>query len=414
VTFEAPRNAYFNISMPEFGPGGDLRRDLILPSDVIELSITEEMHKSVQGSFTLNDPSLMYGRILRPFAPANISWGYKANGAPVESLFGAGTADLFTQNLERRGLKVAIINPSGSATGQGNATFSCGFLSQGWFGKQSFTTYDSGTKETVLRGALTRMNVASSFILFDAANDSYSSESVERQSETDFQFVARLALEWRCLFKLGFAQDGTTYAVFCEPKYIPMAQTTIAGAVKSMWLQAFLSWKSGDINDFLCISYDWKNEEGENGAGDNVKIVYVNGQPTYQRFTMQADTVTVWTLDTKAVDEFVRKGHDIGPILNATDFNSDEIQQFWIPAKQTTAPNGLGYTVNVHMLGNPVITAGMSVFFNHGFPAHLTRTKTGGPLQFFVRRVSHTLNMQGYFTDLEVVDLPTISATGFM
>lgn len=410
MIFEAPRNAFFTIQSPSYP--GTLDKKLILPQDVKGLTIIEEMNKSVQGSISLNDPSLMYPHTLRTNAELLLSWGYKANGMPLEEMFVAGNADRFSRTYERRGLSVLVLNPSGEGSADGSSGFSCGFLSKGWFGSTRFETYDSGTKAQVVQSALSRMGVSLSQIQFDRSGETYASESVERQAESDFQFVARLASEWRCFFRMGYTPNGSTFAIFCEYKYADLVQQTIFSSVGGCLVSPSVSWRGGDPGDLLAINYSWKNEEGENGQGDNVTLTFINGQPTYQRFTVSGETITTWTLDSAAVSQYVKDGHDIAPILNASSFEDPNIRQFWTPSKQTTAPNGLGYTVNLHFLGNTALTAGMLLTFNKGFPSVLRRTATGSPVQFIVRKATHTIGTGGYFTDLEVVDLLTISAVG--
>lgn len=412
MTFAGPRNAYFSIAMPQYRADRTLG-NIINQEDILSLSISEEQGKSVQGSFELNDPCQLYAKILRLNAQMQISWGYKANGAPIESLFGAANADLFSKVLERRGLNVLVLNPSGRCDGDGNSRFSCGFLSMGWFGEAKFTTYDTGTKRDCVSAALTRMGASpvNQFVYFDRENDSFSSASVERQSETDFQFLSRLASDWRCILQLGYKPTGETYAAFYGFANADAAWKNIALFSGTPLLSSKVSWKYFDRNDMMVISYDWRNEQGENGEGDNVQIRYVNGQPIYQRFTIENEQVVTWILDTEAVTQYVKAGNSLGPILSKDSFNDPEIKQFWKSSTQTTAPNGLGYTINLHMLGNPAVQVGMILTFNKGFPPCLC-LKDGAPIRFIVRKLTHTISQSGYFMDAEVVDLLTISAVG--
>jgi hypothetical protein len=410
VTFEAPRNAFFTLAVPSYTSAQS--KKIVHPEDVKGLTIIEELNKSVQGSLSLNDPSMMYPRLLRNNAEILLSWGYKANGMPLEYMFGQGDVDKFSKNYERRGLSVLVLNPSGEGLADGSASFSCGFLAKGWHGSPIFATYDSGTKYQVVEQAMFRMGVTKNAIRFDASSDKYSSESVERQSETDFQFLARLASEWRCFFRMGYSPDGETFAIFSEFKYAGQVQQAVFAGVGGVFASPVISWRNSNRGDLLAINYNWANEEGENGQGDNVKITYVNGHPMYQRFTMSGDSIMVWTLDTDAVSQYVKDGHDITPVMSAESFDDPNVKQFWIPAKQTTAPNGLGYTISIHMLGNPSLTAGMVLHLGSGFPAIFDRTDEGSPIQFIIRKASHTIGTGGYFTDLEVVDIATISAVG--
>jgi hypothetical protein len=64
------------------------------------------------------------------------------------------------------------------------------------------------------------------------------------------------------------------------------------------------------------------------------------------------------------------------------------------------------------MFGNPSLTCGQLVNFNVGFPANLVLSPGGSPVQFMVKKATHTISEAGYFTDLEVVDMFTVSAVG--
>jgi hypothetical protein len=287
-------------------------------------------------------------------------------------------------------------------------------MSKGWFGSPRFAQYSAGTKLSLVEQIMSNMGIAApnQFVYFDANSDAYSAESVETQSETDFQFINRLAYEWRCLFKMGFDQTGSPYGIFCDFSKLQAVQQGLAQVLGVSFTLQTISWKSGNAGDLAAISYDWRNMEGENGAGDNVKVSIVNGQPVFQRFTVSGDVVTVETLDTDKVQAYVDAGGQLGPVINAQSMQNPAIKQFWASAKQTTAPNGLGYTVNVHMFGNPSLTCGQLVNFNVGFPANLVLSPGGSPVQFMVKKATHTISEAGYFTDLEVVDMFTVSAVG--
>ena len=411
MTFNAQRNSFFTIAMPQYVQG--LTMNAISPDDVISLSVVEELGKSIQGSLELNDPQQMYARILRLNAQMQISFGYKALGVPLQSLFSASAADSFTKVLERRGLNVIVLNPSGSCSAEGISKFSCGFLSQGWFGEVYMKEYVKGTKYDCVSDTLSHMGAELQYIHFPNNGDQFDEQSCERQFETDFQFLNRLASDWRCTFHMGYQPDGHTFGMFYSENWAEDAAEVLAGWHGIPLSSHKVSWKYIDegSSDMQAISYDWRNEEGENGEGDNVQIKYVNGAPVYQRYTMVNDNVTLQTLDMDRVAQYAKDHPDISPVTNAVDFKSQVIQQFWTSSETTTAPNGVGYTVSIHMFGNPALVAGTIVTLNKGFPPNLT-TKNDKNIKFIIRKIAHTVSMQGYFMDLEVVDLATLSAVG--
>lgn len=413
MTFNAQRNSFFTIAMPQYTMG--LTMNAISPDDVISLSVVEELGKSIQGSLELNDPEQMYARILRLNAQMQISFGYKALGVPLQSMFSEKAADSFTSYLERRGLNVIALNPSGSCGADGLSKFSCGFLSQGWFGEVYQKEYTSGSKFDCVSDTMTNMHspINLQYIHFPTSGDKYDQNSCERQFETDFQFLNRLASDWRCTFHMGFTPDGRTFGMFYSEDFTEDASHWLFIMHGIPITSHVISWKYIDegSSDMQAISYDWRNEEGENGEGDNVQIKYVNGAPVYQRYTMVNDKVALQTLDMDRVAKYAKDHPDIMPVINAVDFKSQVIQQFWTSSETTTAPNGVGYTISIHMFGNPALVAGTIVTLNKGFPSNLT-THNSKNIKFIIRKITHTVSMQGYFMDLDVVDLATLSAVG--
>jgi hypothetical protein len=407
VNVPGPQNAFFTIDMPDYSSPG-----IIDARDWKSLSIVEELQKAPTGSMSLNDPLLMYDRLLRVNAKVQVSFGYKANGVPLETLFSKRDADVVSGSLERRGLSMLVMNPQGSGGDDGSGTFSCGLLGAGWQSSPVFKTYDGGTKWGVVLDCIGRLGVSSSFVQFDAMADPFNAESVERQSETDFQFLVRLSYEWRCTFHMGHALDGSTFIVFFDGKSVESAQLFLKGAIGHDFVTPAFSWRSCPSGNIQVRSYEWENEQGENGEGDNVQFLIVNGQPTTRRFTMEGDQVTVWQLDEDAVQRYVEEGRPIGPIMDAASFKDPEIKQFWKSIMQTTAPNGLGYKVTLHLMGHPELAPGLIVNLNKGFPGSLKVSSAGGPVNFIINRVSHSLGVGGYFTDAEAVDLFTYSAVG--
>jgi len=268
--------------------------------------------------------------------------------------------------------------------------------------------------------------ITSMMVSFDRNGETYSSTSVERQSETDWQFLVRLAREWRCVFSLAYNQDGTLTGIFADPKYLP-----------SLGLGSVITGKASPIAEFEwgpgtranVQEYSWKNNVGINGSGDNVLITYPNGVPTFIKWTAATDTVTTWVIDQDAINEkrkntpLEQQAGVISAAMAANSFRDPAIAWAFKQVDQTTAPNGIGYEIALKEIGEPMRTAGQIAQFGPGFPSMLQRTTDANrinaaaisgqpPVAFWNKKVTHTIDKTSYFTDIEVVDTFTISAIG--
>ena len=421
-------SSFFSVEVPSYSSGFEL-----IQKDVQSMSLTEELNKlPCYGSVTMIDPSMTYARILRNNVEMAISWGYKDRTVALEQLSGTDLADSFSKPLARRAVSVRVLNPGGGGDDRGLITYRCGFASIGWRGDKAFSKFESGTKLSVLVALFSKMGIENVDIRFDGQNASYSDAYAERQYETPFQCVARLAREWGCIFGIGANAQGIPSAFFLSAGNLslsPMA-ASIGGGSSSYVQLDYLTGARPNV-----LHYDWQNQEGENGAGDNSKVIYnPDGSIIIQRFTIENDKVVTWTLNMDAIkDEFNRREKDdtlggmksqadfVQSIVNTTDFTSVR-DKYFTKQEQTTAPNGFGYTITGRMLGDPTVTAGMVAVLGDGFPDCLRKgsitpafskfndlvTASSRSITYFFRKVTHSIDASGYFTDFEIVDAGTL------
>lgn len=403
-------SSFFNVEFTDYASGVS-----IAEKDVVSLSIVEESGKMPSGSLVLNDKAMVYSRILRPAAGILLSWGFKKANVTTD----APGSDIFSKNLERRGYRAQVLNPAGNAQDNGNYLYSCNFTALDWRGADQEVLYESGTKKDVVAQVFDRMQVPRYEILFDGMTDQYSTGYAERQAETDYAFLARLAYEWNVVLVVGRTQKGDRVGIFMAPQAIgksALAREMSGNRGNKIEYRWGPFSKSPNV-----ITYNWRNMEGENGAGDNVRIVYVNGKAVFQRFTVENDKVITWQLDPELVSEYLGHARASGglqgefqaamAVQETTDFNDPKIKALFRPVEEKTAPNGLGYTVDLHCFGDPSVMNGMYASFADGFPDCL-RERDGRPIKFINRRVTHTLSASGYFTDIEAVDFLAVSPTG--
>ena len=402
----------------------------IIPKHIIDLSITEEMGKMDSGSLTLLDNEGTYSRILRNYVHLQLTWGYSSKSALDAAL--AGSSDYFSKQLQRRSVRMSVVSPGGGGGENGVTTYRCNLQALDYRGQSKNKVWSSGTKGGVVREVLFDLGISDAEVSFDGMDAAYDANYVEAQAESDFQFLSRIAYEWGCVFRIGADQAGSMIAMFVSPSRLSISGAASRMASSVTGLVLFSYGPTAALPNV--ISYDWQNQEGENGAGDNVKVVFVNGQATFQRFTVENDHVVTWQLDPDKVTAAHRKAVAEGGIsadtqytlavLAASDFNDPIIKALFTQVDQVTAPNGLGYTVTPTVLGDPTIGPALMARFGDGFPdcirsAPITKSWQGGtviqakrPIDFFVKKVTHTLSSAGYRSAVEAVDFISISPTG--
>lgn len=412
TTFYERDSSFFTVHFED-----DIQERAINAEDVMSLTVEEEFEERVtRGSLQLLDPNHAYARIVRVGSPLMISWGYKR---PDASLF--MSPDALTSSIDRRGLKAFILNPSGSAGSNGVHVFSANFMASELRGEFNSTIYDVGTKASVVAQVLARMGAINVHVDFARGQDVVTGDKALRQYERDFSFLTRYAREWGAMFRIGYASDGTVVAMFVDPHKVaasPIAALIGGGSGSTVEL----NWKYGVRPNV--INYSWQNNEGENGAGDNVKLEYVNDQPVFIRTTMEAETVRTWVINPERINaEFDRRGAISSKSLDdfvlgiayAKDFET--VKWLFDPVSSMTAPNGYGYVINGKMFGDPTITAATIAELGYGFPDTMTvKGLSGSPkvTKYVFKKVTHQLDSSGYFMNFEAVDLFSISPLGVM
>jgi hypothetical protein len=235
----------------------------------------------------------------------------------------------------------------------------------------------------------------------------------ERRDETPFRYLARKSQEWHAIFRIGHSADGILCGLFIDPSQISTSPTIklLTGGKNSFSLK----YASGE--DANVISYTWGTNDGENGAGDNVRIEQVNGQYQFVRFSMDSETVVTWVLNEDAVQQAMKDAGTIDrqwfltqQVLSANKFA--DVQKYFRAIETSTAPNGYGYVVKAKLFGAIFAVPPVGVTFDSGFPpclttysaANLGAVPTAKTNTFYIRAADHSISRAGYFTEVEVVD----------
>jgi hypothetical protein len=91
-------------------------------------------------------------------------------------------------------------------------------------------------------------------------------------------------------------------------------------------------------------------------------------------------------------------------MLAITDMATLIERHYYVATKETTAPQGIGLSVNLECIGSPLNTVPARAKFGMGFP-DILRT----PLRFYQTTVTHRIDRNGYNNQIEIADAFTLS-----
>jgi hypothetical protein len=403
-------NAFFNITCKDFTDKTNVIK--LLNENLISFNVVEELGKITTGTLTVLDKQNLYSKILRYGMEFSISWGYRKWNSnlitPTSQLNGSSF---------RQGLRGIIQNPSGGGNEGGEVTYSVNFYSSEILAQKKVKSFETGTKATVVRSLFLDLGISNALIKINTQDRNYklSSENVVRQNESSFAFLKKLAVEWHCTLHIGYDRAGRKVGLFIDSKQ--GNTTTVKGFLA---LNGFLNsqktlyYNNGDLSNVR--SYSWQNHIGDSGQGFLVKMDYVSGTYIFQRYVAKTQSLISYKLNQDRIAEYVKEHQTqsaalISEIINAQSYDSrigeKTVQWFFDKVNETTAPDGLGYTVECSMIGDPFIMPTLEIVFGDNFTSELRVDKTRQfrvPIYFTVRKCTHRFSRAGYFTDLEVVD----------
>lgn len=359
--------------------------EVIASDKIISASVTEEIGAMDVCNITMIDQNCVYSRIFRNGSSFKFGWG--------------GLLD------RRSPIDFLVNSPSGNGDANGLVTYSMRGQALGDM-VVNRKYYNSGTKESVVKTVLGRMGIADVEIDFDRMNEAVNNDTKIAQYENDFRFLARMADEWRCAFKIGMTKSKERCAVFCEPSKLPSKQFT----QKIVYDTLTFEYGGGLAN---VINYSWQDNSMDSSCGTNVQIRNINGQMQFYRYIAESETVVTYRLNEDAIRAEYDAQSDMRSklaftqeVLKAKDFK--EVERFFVEDTVTTAPQGSGITVKIHMFGDPNVTAGSVASFGVGFPDRIGADDR----VWYVKSVTHTMGINGYFCDVEVQDAYAFSPTG--
>jgi phage protein D len=407
IGLESNDNAFFTVESDDVNlQNNDYSRNLL------SLSISEKKGRMPQGTLSFNDPQDLFSRILRTGARLKISWGYKKGVVTPESLLTQRlNFDEITGDIQRRGMEVQVNSPSGGGAQNGQKTYNCNFFALGMRGDDSARTWTEGTKADVIATIFDELGIlpTNRIIDFTIGTDALNYNQGVRQNESNFMFLSRLALEWRTLFHIGYNQAGQMAGIFVDQNKIgdPRYNQLFLSATGTSHVLGY----KGELSNV--ISYSWDSAESQSGVGDNVKVEVVDGKITFRRFVAEQQKTITYRLNQQRIKEVYENSESIQDSLRITkellsvqDF--EQVKHFFDPVESSTAPFGYGYTIKAKLLGNPLMAPPNKIKISNGFPDVLDNSGAF----WYIQTAKHTISRSGYFTDLEIIDVFTLSPVG--
>ena len=399
-------SSFFSITSKDITKSG-------LNEDIISFSYTEEISRYNSGILTVYDPDHYYSKVLRFGAALDISFGYLTND-PLENIetFKNNPTQAFGTN-KRMGIKAYIQNPKGNAGANGVVTFNCGFYGSEMLNSKQYRVHTGMSKKQLVEQLLLEIGCVVPTVNFASGNELLDKNKQIMQRETNYRLLLRLAREWRVIFRISYTPIGLMSGVFISPQYLDVTALgqVLSGAIGGDSL--YLEYREGEKN---VLEYSWENHQGKSGSGDNVRIVTgADGKPSFIRYVAKGDTILAYKFNPdkvkarlKGAGSFTKRLDTLKDWLNTKDF--EKVKWAFDPVEMKTAPQGLGYSMSAKMIGKPLMSAPLKVYFGKGFPVFFTpKSKKGGINSFYCSKVVHNISQAGYKMDLEIADAYTAS-----
>jgi hypothetical protein len=402
--------SYFRITFE--GDKGNVN----VSKNVISFSVTEEIQKMTNGSITLRDPQNIYSRQLKNGKTFSLEWGYKKQTIDF-SLAKEKNPSEITGGSVRTNLKGYIQSPGGGGANNGELTYNCNFYGAEMQSNLKDTIWHrAGTKKQVIQSIMGTLGAANTFIDFEQQFEQLGENNAVLQNETPFRFLNRLAFEWRCVFKLGYTVSGNLIGLFID-------NNKIDGSLSQNFQKLVNGGTTGSTKLFEygigslypnVIAYTWKHNIGDSGYGDGNKIEIINGKTVITNYTVENETVKISKLNEGRLREYIKNNPEqkdlLKDIVAANSLQSKigdtTVGHFFDDPETKTAPQGLGYSVSLQVIGDPLFTCPMKATMGNGFP-DMFKNDVGGLNKFFIKKVTHTINASGYKCSLEIADVIT-------
>jgi hypothetical protein len=369
----------------------------LLNRHVKNIVIVEEVGKTAQGTINFLDRNLVISNLLHAGSEISIEWGYKSwdMGKLLTAPLGEWRGGL------SRTIRGFLLSPGGGGDTGGNVNLSFEWIDyKGGRNKQKNKTWTQGTRHDAVRDVLESAGCIEVEIDFEGMNQSVSQAAPIRQDGTDQQTLVAWAREWNAIFSMGQTTLGIA-AVFISAS--KLARSGLAGKVAGAYgNHRTFEYMTPEAN---VISFDWKQNIGENGAGDKVTIYTDDhGEMHMVKQPIPGQTTITYVLDQDAVNREMKTTPNVGElvqdILTLRSLRPDILERFFKKQESTTAGNGIGYEINLQIIGDQSLTATGKAKFGGGMPGFFFNTD----LDWIIRKVTHTISEKSYLTSVNIAD----------
>lgn len=392
-----------------------LKTELDLSHNVLDFEFNEELGQIASGQIRFIDDNQEYSRTLRQGKLLSISFGYKDFDTSLASILKRNPTE-FVGPISRQKITAMVLNPQGSGDQAGVPTFNCRFMCyhNAFLGRPITTTFETGTKATVILEMMTRAGVITPSIIFPRGVEPVTPKNpILCTNKTPFAFLTEKANEWGAKLLLTYNPAGLLQGFFHSPDALTTGGMT-KGTTGAAGVIALMEWKEGARN---VLSYSWSINTSEGGAGDHV-TAYLNpttGTISFQRSPASGEVATDYVLNMAAIKSVLKAkkaegGAKVviqevatiqGLALDITSFNTLVKQGIYVPASSPTAPQGGGYEIQMETLGNTNYTAGTPIALGLGFPDFFWQSKS----VFYMHSVGHKISRSGYKTSIKIKDV---------
>jgi hypothetical protein len=391
-----------------------------LTDKVISFEITEEMGKMMHGTLQMEENfDFDTSSTLKRFAKIEVQWGYKNRNQIQKDAYvkAKNPGELFTSGQLVRFAKGRVQNPSWSSGSDGKMVYNCSFMcfDDSWLGAGS-KMFNKALKGTVVLQTLLDMGILTSapFVKFRRDKEVVDGDTgIRRDNVSMFRFLHRLALEWQCLFRIAY--DGKlkeAVALFCDYNDDKTIEMFVNRVGSSFGTSILWDYKDGKRN---VMSYTAQYNASESGVGDSVTPIFgAGGTVTFQRTIAETQKVTYWVLqpgamkrDMDAAGSIAAKTQLMQTWVGPQKFEDLVSKGYFVDVTSTTAPQGIGLTVNIEAIGDPLCTSPCRAKFGKGFPKIFSGGTTG--TSFYQTGVTHKIDKSGYKMSVMCADAFTVS-----
>ena len=357
---------------------------------VISLAITEEREKLTTGSLVLQDETGAYYSSIKRGAILSIEWGYARIG--------------IKQAQFRKGIAAMVVSPAHNMDGA-EPTTTINFRSGFSLIKDRKVQVFKDTKKNMISLVMQSAGVVNKIIDFSGNNES---GQWRQDSETDFQFLARLARIWKKQFIAGYDLRGNPTAAFTDFKSNQNNNIlkTITGQIPT---EAIFEYRAGRRN---VISASIEENFSENGSGEQIRFELIDGRAVKQVSQASTEVVRTLRLDSEALlreqKEVARKQGTSSAakwtqdILEAKTFEDKNIKRFWKPIDYKTAQPHSGTKIDIVTFGSPFYTVPSKVRLGAGFPSSVADAVGPAGRGYEIAKCTHTIGGDGYKCSLEI------------